>query len=442
MSAAANYGIHLLATFSVAALLAGGLIAPPPASATGPGQPVLRAAQSALLPAAAGPRITTDPTDATISRYGTRTSTTFKVKASGSLLKYTWQHRSAAGGSWKNIAGAKSAKYTARASKWASGTRFRVVITGRGGKAVSATAKLTVLHPTKSPAADAEAAFGLTDLTQGVDLSSWQYTPSGRVKVKAIASWAGIDGFTILRAGSGARPIKVTYTDACTNKSAKTGSKPVVKDCAYPVLSNAVNSAGLAQGNYWFNGWISSIDTTKSHLFAGGYTPAASAAQFVAWLKADGHYTKASTDPLVLDIEAGHAWTKTSKGKSYKVSLRAWKPAEAAEFLNTTKQLLTDQGYQANLYVYMSANATAKTSNGAYVWADVAAVARLWVASWGTNNGRIPASQPLVGPWVDNGGWSIWQYTSNARITGDGVGALDADIAKADAWTPAPLVIG
>ncbi len=427
-----------MATVSAAALLAGALIAPPPQNAATPVRAVLLAAQSAVLPADTGTKITTNLTDAAIGRYGTHTSTTFTVRASGSKLKYAWQHRSATGKSWKTISGAKSAKYTARASKWANGTRFRVVITGSGGKAVSATAKLTVLHPTKTAADDAAAAFGLTSLTQGVDLSSWQYTPSGRVKVKAIASWATKAGFTILRAGSGARPTKVTYTDACTNKSKTTGSKPVVKDCAYHTLSSAVHSAGLAQGNYWFNGWISSIDTTKTQLFAGGYTPAASAKQFVAWLKADGHYTTTSTDPLVLDIEAGHAWTKTSKGKSYKVSLRAWKPAEAAEFLATTKQLLNKQGYQANLYVYMSANATAKMSNGAFVWADVAAVARLWVASWGTNNGRIPDRQPLVGPWVDNGGWSIWQYTSNARIAGDGVGALDADIAKADAWTPRP----
>ena len=105
-------------------------------------------------------------------------------------------------------------------------------------------------------------------------------------------------------------------------------------------------------------------------------------------------------------------------------------------FLNEVKSLLGAEGYQANLYVYMSANAAAKQVAGAYVWADVAPLARLWVASWGTDNGRIPTSQPKVGPWADQGGWSLWQYTSNARISGDGVGALDGDIATADAWTP------
>jgi hypothetical protein len=74
---------------------------------------------------------------------------------------------------------------------------------------------------------------------------------------------------------------------------------------------------------------------------------------------------------------------------------------------------------------------------GSFVWTPVAGIARLWVASWGTNNGRIPQSLPKVGPWEGYDGWSIWQYTSNARIAGDGLpGGLDADIATADAWTP------
>ena len=75
-------------------------------------------------------------------------------------------------------------------------------------------------------------------------------------------------------------------------------------------------------------------------------------------------------------------------------------------------------------------------SGNKYLWSDVAGIARLWVASWGDNNGRVPSSLPRVGPWSSHGGWSIWQYTSNLRIAGDGVDALDGDIATADAWTP------
>ena len=197
-----------------------------------------------------------------------------------------------------------------------------------------------------------------------------------------------------------------------------------------------MKASGLSLGHYWFNGWIASTDSTTQQLFAGGYSATASAAQFVAWLKADGKYTLDSTDPLVLDIEAGNPWTKSKDGQKITQKLRAWTPVEATEFLTTVKQLLTQDGYQANLYVYMSANRAADDLDGVFVWQDVASIARLWVASWGTNNARIPDAEPLVGPWVNYGGWSIWQYTSNARIANDGVSTLDADIAKPDAWTP------
>lgn len=392
-------------------------------------------AQAAVAPTA----ITTDLSDLTISRYGTRTKGSFTVKASGTNLKYRWQQHSASATKWKTISGAKSRTYTAKATKWPNGTRFRVIVTGKSGTVVSATARLTVLQPTATPAKDAEA-LGLSDLRQGVDLSAYQYTPAGKVKLKAIAAWTGPEGFTILRNGSGARPIRQKYTEVCTKKTRKTGAQPVTEDCAYARLADAAKAQDLALGHYWFNGWISTIDTTKKQLFAGGFTPEASAATFVKYLKADGNYSKVSTDPLVLDIEAGHAWTKASGGKKYRVSLRAWKPVEALAFLTAVKTQLTAAGYQPNLYVYMSANAASKrTTDGSHLWAGVAPIARLWVASWGSNNGRVPDAPPNVGPWAEYGGWSIWQYTSNARIPGDGIsGGLDADLAKADAWTPLP----
>lgn len=410
--------------------------APQTGGATAAPETQVAQAPAESKPSAAGPVITADLKDATIGRYGIRTKATLAVKATGSKLRYKWQSRPASGGSWRTISGAKASKYTAKASKWSNGTRFRVIVTGTGGKVVSATAKLTVLKPTRTPARDAEVAFGLSGLRQGVDLSAYQYTPSAKVKLKAIAKWAGEDGFAVLRNGSGARPIKQKYTSVCTNKTGKTGKKPITEDCAYRVLADGAQAAGLSLGHYWFNGWIKSIDKTKGQLFAGGYTPEESARQFVKWLKRDGNYTKASTDPLVLDVEAGRAWTKTSKGKKYTATLRAWKPTEAMAFLTTVKQTLTSQGYQANLYVYMSANETLRQSNGSYAWTEVAGIARLWVAYWGTNNGRIPDVLPSVGPWVYQGGWSIWQYTSNGNIPGDGVGQIDGDIAKDDAWTP------
>ena len=380
--------------------------------------------------------IVLDLADATIGRYGTRTKVRFVVVADGAKLRYAWQRRASSGGSWKTIKGAKASRYTASAKTWANGTRFRVVVKGADRTVTSSVAKLTVLSPTRTPAADAEKAFGLTGLTQGVDLSAYQHTPSAKVKLPAVASWAGAGGFALLRNGSGARPIKQRYTSACTGRSHKTGGKPVVEDCAYARFADAAQARWLKLGHYWFNGWITSIDTTPKNLFSGDHTPEDSAGAFVAWLIRDGNYTRASTDPLVLDIEAGHAWTKTSKGKKFTRTLRAWNPTEATAWLAAVRDRLTSQGYQANLYVYMSANAADKQVLGTYKWAGVAGIARLWVASWGTNNGRIPTTLPKVGPWAGFGGWSIWQYTSNANIPGDGVAALDGDIATADAWTP------
>ena len=398
------------------------------------------AAPALVLPAAAKKakktKITAQPKSATISRYGTKTSVTLKVKASGTKLKYTWQARPASG-SWKTIKGATKSSYKAAAATWANGTRFRVKVKGTKGTVTSKTATLTVLQPTNTPAADAAKAFGLQGLSQGVDLSSYQYAPSYRVKPAVLADWAGTNGFAILRIGSGARPINQSYTDACTNQTRSTGGTPVVPDCAHPALSAQVRAAGLRQGAYWFNGWTTGVDTSPGNLFAGSFTPQKSAARFVELLKADGSYTRASTDPLVIDIEPGSGtYTKTANGKRYTQKLRAWKPKEAGEFLSTVKALLAADGYQANLYVYMSANTAEQKSQGIHVWSDVAGTARLWVASWGTNNGRVPAAQPKVGPWAGKGGWSIWQYTSNTRIAGSGVGALDGDLAKTDAWTP------
>ena len=380
--------------------------------------------------------ITRNIADATIGRFGTRTRKTFIVAAEGVTLRYSWRRQAPSGGAWKTIRGAKKSRYTAKASAWASGTRFQVVVSGAKGKAISTAAKLTVLLPSRTPAADASSAFGLSGLSQGVDISAHQHTPSTKVSLKAVAAWAGPNGFSLLRNGSGARPIRQTYTSACTNKKGKTQSKPAVEDCAYREFADAAQASGLRLGHYWFNGWITSNDSTRRNLFSGSYTPESSARQFVDWLTTDGNYTRDSADPLVLDIEAGRSWTRTYKGKTYQRTLRAWNPAEATAFLTTVRQLLTGGGYRANLYVYMSANATERQSGGAYVWAAVAPVARLWVASWGTNNGRIPDALPRVGPWVDHGGWSIWQYTSNANLPGDGVGAIDGDIATADAWIP------
>ncbi len=425
----------------LATVLLAGCAAADPSVTPSSVQPTVTAASPAPTPAeTAKPTVTAivrDLTDAKVGIYGTRTKATFAVKAVGRKLTYVWQHRSGKSGKWKVIKGAKSAKYTARSRDWRNGTQFRVIVTGKQGKVTSRAATLTVLKPTNTPARDAERAFGLSGLRQGLDLSAYQYTPDGRVRLSAVKAWTGKNGFTILRTGSGDRPINYEYTDVCTGKRGKTKQTPATKDCAYRVLAREATKAGLSLGHYWFNGWLASIDTTDGRLLAGDNTPTRSAELFVAWLKKDGRYTRDSTDPLVLDIEEGTTRKLTADdGTTSRHKLRHWTPDEAMEFLTSVREQLTSDGYHANLYVYMSANTTIETDGFSYAWSDVAGIARLWVASWGTDNGRIPDSQPLVGPWIGQGGWSSWQYTSQARVPGDGVGAVDADIAKADAWTP------
>lgn len=263
MTSASKRTRQLLVAIAAVALIASvAVFAAPPAVVTDAG-PSVGSGQSPTGPTQArvesstaanvepGPVIVSDPVDSTISRYGTRTKTSLRVSAEGSKLHYRWLHRSASGGSWKTISGAKSRRYVARASKWPNGTRFRVIVSNTAGKVTSATAVLTVLHPTKSPAGDAEAAFGLSGLTQGVDLSAYQHTPSAKVKVKAVAAWAGTGGFAILRNGSGARPIRQKYTNVCTNKTRSTGSEPVVEDCAYRTLADSAGASGLTLGHYW-----------------------------------------------------------------------------------------------------------------------------------------------------------------------------------------------
>lgn len=425
-------GWRLIAVACVSMLVVSGLGPVAPAV----GQAAAATSTSTTKTSKRAPKITTHPKSATISRYGTDTQVTLKTKATGSKLKYSWQQRPSSNAAWSTVAGATKTSLAIKADKWPSGSQFRVKVKNKYGSVYSKAATLSVLQPTKTPAKDAEKAFGLTGLRQGLDLSAYQYEPNARVKMNKVAEWAGKDGFVILRTGTGRYPINTQYQDSCTWKDVKTGTVPIVADCAYPTLAKHAQAAKLPLGHYWFNGWISTIDTTAGKLFANGYTPTASAKQFVNLVKAGGNYTKTSTDPLVLDIEPGSTYTKTAGGKKYTISQRGWNPSEAMEFLTVARNELAKDGYQANLYVYMSMSQATRTENGKYAWAEVAKISRLWIARWDKNNGRIPASQPDTGPWAKYGGWSIWQYSANVRIADSGVGPLDGDIAKKDAWKP------
>jgi len=51
----------------------------------------------------------------------------------------------------------------------------------------------------------------------------------------------------------------------------------------------------------------------------------------------------------------------------------------------------------------------------------------LWVASWGANNGQVPASQPSIGKWPF---WALWQYSSRGNLAG--MNPLDLDMFAGD----------
>lgn len=384
--------------------------------------------------------ITSNIASATISKYGSgTTSKKLSVTADGAGLRYQWKYLSPGTTVWQPISGATDSSYTVTAGAWASKTSFRLDISGLNGTASSSVATITILSPSNTPAADAEKKYGLTGVTQGVDLSAYQYSSKTKIKMAAVNKWGD---FSILRAGTGALPISTGYTNRCTDAKAKTTSTtPAILDCAYDTLSDQATTQKLKLGHYWFNGWIRGIDSgvkssSGKYLFSGGYTATESATQYVAWLIKYGNYSKTDTDPLVLDVESGSTYTATYNGKQYTLTQRAWNAKETATFLRVVKSTLTAKGYKANLYVYMSeGKANKRNSDASYYWKSVAAIARLWVASWSSNNGQLPSSQPSPGPWAAHGGWSIWQYTSNAIVSGSNVGRLDANIAKSDAWT-------
>lgn len=137
-------------------------------------------------------------------------------------------------------------------------------------------------------------------------------------------------------------------------------------DAAYTDHVDTAILHGLAVGHYWFN---------------GTGTAASDAAFFVKNLH---RFTK--QDALVLDVE--------NEGSMGHVS-----PAWALDWCNRVAKATG-----VKPYLYMSAGVTraqdwSKLANAGY---------RLWVASYGANNGQ-PGAEPQIGSWPD---WAGWQFTS------------------------------
>lgn len=137
-------------------------------------------------------------------------------------------------------------------------------------------------------------------------------------------------------------------------------------DSQYKTNAARIRAAGLTLGHYWFN---------------GPGNPTQDADFFVANLTAYD-----ANDLLAADVE--------SEG-----SMPHWGPGQTLEF---ARRVLARTG--KHIHIYMSASVT--RSGG---WEALAAEGYpLWVASYGSNNGK-QGNLPTIGGWSD---WDGWQYTS------------------------------
>ena len=103
--------------------------------------------KTATLTVKSGPSITTQPKSVTVNAG---TTATFKVAASGSGLKYQWQWRKNASGTWAKATAAGNTTATLKVPVTAArnGYQYRCVVTdAKGNKATSNAVTLTVLPP-------------------------------------------------------------------------------------------------------------------------------------------------------------------------------------------------------------------------------------------------------------------------------------------------------
>lgn len=210
----------------------------------------------------------------------------------------------------------------------------------------------------------------------GVDVSTWQ-AGIDFTQVRA-------DGheFAIVKAG-GSQLTEGPYTSP-----------------HYATQVTGARAAGLRVGHYWVTGDFS--------------TPVQAADHFV-----DHLHDYRRGDVLALDNEI------------LDDSTRLWNDTEVAAFFTRVHDRVGDHVP----WLYMSASALRAGS-----WSrTIATGTKLWVASWGANDGSYPG-EPDIGSAYP--AWSAHQYTSNGRVGGTRV---DLDVARPDAFdvvapgTPAGL---
>ena len=141
------------------------------------------------------PKVTAQPKSATVALGET---TTFKVTATGSSIKYQWQFRKAGETVWYNWSGKTSASLPVTGSATNNGCQYRCVISNAVGHVNSAAVTLTVSGSAAKPtittqpksvsvALGASATFKVVASGSGLKYQ-WQYKKSGE---SSWTSWSG-----------------------------------------------------------------------------------------------------------------------------------------------------------------------------------------------------------------------------------------------------------
>lgn len=146
--------------------------------------------------------------------------------------------------------------------------------------------------------------------------------------------------------------------------------------------------------HYWFNGR------------RNGLTPEASA-DFMA-----NKIDLKQGEIIAIDVEDEEA-----------TATKAWSPGEVASFITQLRKHFP--GIKG--LVYMS-DSLADSGD----WRNVVSLGwELWNASWGANNGD-PGTPPSTDDWSY---YTVWQYSSNEKVPGNGNGNTDGNLGKIDTWS-------
>ncbi|MEO3763124.1 GH25 family lysozyme [Streptomyces sp. B8F3] len=215
---------------------------------------------------------------------------------------------------------------------------------------------------------------------------------AGRGTAAAAADLPGIDvstyqtGIDFARAAAEGQRFAIAKAGGCQLREG-----PYVTS-SYPGHIDAARSAGLRVGHYFLSGDF--------------LTPVAAADYFAANL-----HDYRPGDVLALDVEI------------LDDSTRLWNDTDvSAWFLRVREHV----GAYAPWF-YISAGALRAGS-----WQrTIAAGARLWVASWGPNNGSYPGAPDLGGRYPD---WGAHQYSSVGSA--GGVAPVDLNLARPWAFDP------